>query len=109
MLHQGATEIPPEGIRDTGDLALAEACSAKRAANLAAECADEAEALAREHVDMAAAWARVARECAGLAFGHSTRAIKASAPLSPASRQAKESADLAAGFAHSAEECCRRD
>lgn len=102
-------EVAMEDLADRGlDAALEEAESAKRAAKLAAECADEAAALVRDDVEMAAEWARCARSFANLALGHWTRSVRL-APGSAAARAAKDHAAIAAGHAHAAESAARRD
>lgn len=96
-----------EGRVDMGDLALSEAASAKKAARWAQESLDEIEALARDG-EMAGAWAELTRGLAGVALGHSHRAVQY-APGSPAAREARESAERAKGFARAAERATRRD
>lgn len=91
-----------------GELALSEAESARRAARLAEQAAEEAVAMSKEDLEIASEWAKASRLLAGLAFGHSVKAVHASSG-SPAARAARDAASLAAGHAHAAESACRRD
>jgi len=96
-------------VLDHTDQALAELESARRAAEMAKECADQADALAREgSLDMAIVWADGARHFANVALGHSTRTVRMCAPLSRVARDARDAADRAGKCAESAEGATRK-
>ncbi len=107
MTGTSLTITMDEVTQTSAELAESEAQSAKHAARLASEALDEVQALSDDQ-ELARAWSEITTSLAGVALGHSHRAVQY-APGSRAAQEARDAATKAKSYARAAVGAAVRD